>query len=173
TNDATPGPKTGEKKPPYFPSVFRPQFEAIAGPSGFTDVYITNYVLVEAASDVIRGGFPWRDLELGEQIIKPDFEGVYGVPFIVGARKGFPNFNEFAMFSRFEIVRRLEFRRVLGSVPIVETNQLVTVTVTNSFGIEAWNSYNSTSAYPRRIELIVGVRPSSQVTNSVRVYPLV
>jgi len=44
------------------------------------------------------------------------------MPLIIGARKGFPNFNEFSMQTRIYISRLLEFRRAMGD-PIVQPSR--------------------------------------------------
>ena len=36
---------------------------------------------------------------------------VYGVPWIIGAKKGFPNFNELAMENAFQLTRKLQVTR--------------------------------------------------------------
>ena len=36
---------------------------------------------------------------------------VYGVPWIIGAKKGFPNFNEFEMENIFQLTRKLQLTR--------------------------------------------------------------
>lgn len=79
---------------------------------------------------------------------------VWGVPVLVGAKKGLPNFNEFAMQTGLFVSRLLEFRRAPNDSkgPIKETNQMYVVGITNAFGLEAWNSYGD--AYPRSLRLI-------------------
>jgi hypothetical protein len=36
---------------------------------------------------------------------------VYGIPPIIGVKKGYPNFNEFALQTRVQITRRVELRK--------------------------------------------------------------
>ena len=36
---------------------------------------------------------------------------VYGIPLVIGAKKGFPNFNEFAMQTQVQVTRKLQFHR--------------------------------------------------------------
>jgi len=85
-----------------------------------------------------------------------DLDMVNGIPLIIGAKKGFPNFNEFSMQSYVYAGRLLEFRRPPGSdpknTPVNQTNQMYVLNITNSFGLEAWNSY--ASVYPRPLQLI-------------------
>jgi len=37
---------------------------------------------------------------------------VYGVPLVIGAKKGFPNFNEFGLLQDVNVARNLIFHRV-------------------------------------------------------------
>jgi len=61
--------------------------------------------------------------------------------FVVGAKKGFPNFNEFVLLNDLMVSRKLEFHRNVAGGPIVRTNQTYSVGISNAFGIETWNSY--------------------------------
>ena len=80
---------------------------------------------------------------------------VYGVPWIIGAKKGFPNFNKFSMQNVVQITRKLQIRR--SKIPttsvsdFVFTNQLYAFNISNSIGIDCWNSY--TNPYPNRCRL--------------------
>ncbi len=170
-HDATTGPKDVVKPEslPYYPSVFRPQFEQM--PNG--DVYITNYVLMtEKASDLLNDrDRKWHDLDSRGLFPTPvgRDDQVYGIPLIIGARKGYPNFNEFALMTSAEAVRRLEiFREVDGAEPKA-TNQTFIMRITNQVWFEARNSYQSN--YPRRLDLIFGIRSESVVTNSFTRFP--
>ncbi len=74
---------------------------------------------------------------------------VYGVPWIIGAKKGFPNFNEFQMENVFQLTRKLQLTRPNTTVnyssnPGAYTfSQQLTVSLTNMFGVECWNSYRA------------------------------
>jgi hypothetical protein len=138
------------------PTVFRPQFRVAGG-----NVFITNYV---EETGVAFLGNPWLDLHNPADRLalqgNPN-ANVYGVPLVVGAKKfnygtnytGFPNFNEFTLESLIEITRKVEARRPATNAPINQTNQLLIVGITNTFGIEAWNSY--LQAFPGTIEVRV------------------
>lgn len=88
---------------------------------------------------------------------------VGGLPVIVGARKGYPSFNEFGVQSLFSVTRRLEFVKTnttnAGPLnlsrgrPLAFTNQSLIIGLTNIIGFEAWNSY--TGAFPRPLQLVV------------------
>lgn len=155
-------PRSSSEEPRYFPSVFRPVFEKDNG-----TVYIVNYKLVPNYSSVKN--MPWRHLESGEvSLLAPD-DGVYGIPFIVGARRGFPNFNEFAMQTVTLATRRLDYYRQQGEDRLSLTNQLLTLTVSNQVSMEAWNSYRT--PYPRTLNVIYGNRSTAVVANNNGAFP--
>ncbi len=103
-----------------FPSVFRPVFTRsndIVNGITRTDFYISGYTNSDDASLGGRGPGPtpaMRDLNdprqralLGQNLN----DMVYGIPVIIGAKKGLPNFNELAMETMIQMTRKLEFRR--------------------------------------------------------------
>src|SRR5207244_409575 len=94
-------------------------------------------------------------------------DNVYGVPWVIGAKKGFPNFNEFSLETAVQVSRKLELRRLAARTFL--TNQMYVVGISNIFGIEAWNSY--TQALRRLpttpLELVVSNRYSFVLTNIV------
>jgi hypothetical protein len=161
---------------PYFPSVFRPIFRR----SG-TNVVIAGYREVVNA-DMARAnlaplmveldstnppisvfpalGTPFSPIDKNEPMVS-------GVPLIIGAKKGFPNFNELAMQTQIFVSRLLEFRRGVNNGPVTQTNQMYVVGVTNTFGIEAWNSYLTN--YSRDLQLVTTVNMTATMTNELGV----
>jgi hypothetical protein len=138
------------------PTVFRPQFQVVGG-----NVFITNYV---EETGVAFLGNPWLDPHNPADRLALQGNAnanVYGVPLVVGAKKfnygtnytGYPSFNEFTLESLIEITRKVEVRRPATNAPINQTNQLLIVGITNTFGIEAWNSY--LRAFPNTLEVRV------------------
>src|SRR5262249_6952309 len=79
----------------------------------------------------------------------PHREMVYGIPVVVGAKKGFPNFNLFAMQTATTVSRNLWYHRL--STTSFETNQNYNMGISNVFGVEAWNSYNTNFTRPYSI----------------------
>jgi hypothetical protein len=79
----------------------------------------------------------------------PNGVNVYGVPWIIGAKKGFPNFNEFSMENVVGITRRLQVIRpaINPSTSVdfsgFQTNQMYTMCISNQLGVECWNSYTN------------------------------
>ncbi len=153
-----------------FPSVFRPLYvDEFGAKSGSNRVWIVGYrevgELTNAADQLLISTntlvpFPpnparfFHDLDDPlDRPVKPQ-DMVYGVPLIIGAKKGFPNFNEFAMQSDISATRKLTFHRPNVSSQPTSTNQIFNFGVTNMMAIEAWNSYST--AYARSLR-VVGV----------------
>ncbi|HVU27890.1 MAG TPA: hypothetical protein VHG71_09165 [Verrucomicrobiae bacterium] len=150
-----------------YPSVFRPTFWVVTE-NGFKNVYINSYrqVLPFDAADLSLnesfGGLLAQptnatDLPFGFS----DSLNVYGAPWIIGAKKSFPNFNEFSLESIVGMTRRLQVTRTATNQPPptpvnfanFHTNQMYTMVVTNSLGVECWNSYNDT--YSNNVRIVV------------------
>ncbi|MDE3066828.1 MAG: hypothetical protein KGJ60_04670 [Verrucomicrobiota bacterium] len=142
-----------------YPSVFKPLFLVQGTPAGVvTNILIvgyqavTNFTRFPAYNDPQL--FPpvdWHNLRAGFSAINygPNGVNVFGVPWIIGAKKGFPNFNEFSMESVVGITRRLQVTRPATNTATVNlaafrTNQMYIMTVTNFLGVECWNSYTNT-----------------------------
>ena len=141
---------------PFLPTVFRPLFTNDQG-----IIYISGYE-EEPGTNILA--VPLRDLSSADdrQALQPT-DMCRGIPAIIGARKGFPNFNELAMQTQVSVTRRLEFRRPdLGS-PVNETNQMYLMSISNSFGVEAWNSYQT--AFSRDLLLLASADLTAVVTN--------
>ena len=79
---------------------------------------------------------------------------VYGVPWIIGAKKGFPNFNEFSMENAFQITRKLEVTRSATHMALdVWHEPDVFHEHQQHLGVECWNSYNA--SYSNPVEIMV------------------
>jgi hypothetical protein len=142
------------------PTVFKPVFQREG-----TRIFITGYVEVVGDSTPLLTR-P-RDLRDAADVaaLQPN-DNVYGVPWIVSARKGLPNFNEFAFQSVFQITRRLQItRNRLDADPSTfQTNQMYLLSISNILGAEVWNSYRSN--YTRPVEIMVANAMSLCLTNS-------
>ncbi|MCW5556075.1 MAG: hypothetical protein KIS67_28450 [Verrucomicrobiae bacterium] len=142
---------------PYLPSVFRPRFTN----DGQT-IYICGYE--EAGPAALTN--VWRDLnDPADRDALQEGDYVHGIPVVIGAKKGFPNFNEFAMQSVFQITRRLQLTRPSVSAPrsTWQTNQVFIMGISNILGVELWNSYRSN--YPRTMHIVVENNIAMQLTN--------
>jgi hypothetical protein len=134
-----------------FPSVFRPTFNVVLE-NGYTNVYVNGYEQVFSVSGL---NDPIFNLPYDVNALAPDLGfgtftnvNVYGVPWIIGAKKGFPNFNEFAMENAFQLTRKLQVTRASTNATITpitsyKVNQMFNLSVTNQLGVECWNSYAS------------------------------
>ena len=102
-----------------YPSVFRPQFTAGAVTNGVTNVFLTGFT--NDASYSTLG--PW--LAANRQ---------YGIPCVIGAKKGFPNFNEMTLQTDIQVTRKLQFIRPETNLPPNQTNQMYILGISNTFG---------------------------------------
>lgn len=166
---------------PKFPTVFRPYLRREESTDGFgvtrTNIYIAGYLsqeeLQQQSGTVLNPtGFVARanywDLN-GTNVVNlvPTAEDIQndpsrrvqpmalGVPLVIGAKKGLPNFNEIAMETAIQIQRNIQLRRPNRNSLPNETNEFYFLGITNVFAVEAWNSYQA--AYPRPLSIAVEV----------------
>lgn len=141
-----------------YPSVFRPLFSRDADGYG-TNVFIsgfTNLVSVNLADlNDHQLDLPMDAVDLSTMsgpVINQALN-VYGIPWIIGARKGFPNFNEVAMENIFQLTRRIQVTRATptAAVSTYDYNQMYMVNLTNQLGVECWNSYKGSYTNPLTI----------------------
>jgi hypothetical protein len=136
----------GGPESPFLPSVFRPVFRVQDG-----NVFIGDWVEE-------TGGTNWwfkpRNLKNPADLaaVQPD-DNVFDVPWIIGAKNGFPNFNEFAMQSVARVTRRLQLRKPTPSSRLTSTNQMFLVGISNVMAVELWNPYPSN--YSRAVDIFV------------------
>lgn len=86
------------------------------------------------------------------------------IPPVIGARKGFPNFNEFSQRTVVDVTRKLEFVRLTTNSPPNATNQMYVVGISNALMAEAWNPYSV--AYPRQLTVESAVLSTLWITNA-------
>jgi hypothetical protein len=162
-------PPTGGTNAIPLPSIFRPIFQVGSVVKGSVPgIYITGYEEVTDNSIAIPATAPiFRDLnDPNDRAAMKARDMVYGVPLVVGAKKGLPNFNELALETKMYVTRKLEFRRPATSA-VNETNQMYIVGVSNVFAVEAWNSYSN--ALNHQLQMIVSTDISMQFSNEVGV----
>ncbi|MGH7866395.1 MAG: hypothetical protein ACREP9_01915, partial [Candidatus Dormibacteraceae bacterium] len=161
---------------PYRPSVFRPLFRRKDTPSG-PQVFIVGYREVSGtalAEPVLGPRMVYLEDGMDKALLIPPIGSltqpmeraeplVGGIPLVLGARKCFPNFNEFAMQTGVLVSRLIEFRRTSLNGPVTLTNQMYTLMLSNIFGVEAWNSYSN--AYPRSLQLLATISLTTVITN--------
>jgi len=137
----------------FYPSVFRPTFW-VTNENTFKNVYINGYTYVNKVQDENDPNYfntpeDAETLALALPGSKQTTINVYGVPWIIGAKKGLPSFNQFFMLSGVQVTRKLQVTRPITAAnptpPIRSfyTNQLYQFSITNSLGCSLWNSYVS------------------------------
>jgi hypothetical protein len=138
------------------PSVFRPFFRnygtniVIVGYGAVTNLEVLSATNRDLAVPSERASLQANDL-------------VYGIPLVIGAKKGLPNFNEFALQTFVQATRKLQFVKASVGAKPFQTNQMFILGISNVFGVEAWNSYRL--PYPRPLQLQVGVDLTGVLTN--------
>ena len=168
-----------------YPSVFRPILYKTVSVSGVTNVTIVGYQDIALLLQTIpfdslqsqHAPLDRPDAVLGEvHSLKlgytPDLKisanqqygNVWGLPWIIGAKKGFPSFNEFSVQDVVKVTRKLQVSRPDTNSPPNATNQMYVISVTNSLGVEFWNSYtNGYTNLLRNIHVVVNDNPSMQM----------
>lgn len=132
---------------PHLPTVFRPLF---AG-SG-TNIFISGYERVTDATILDRMRlYDLNNPDDRRRLTNDPLAVVYNVPLLIGAKKGFPNLNEFALQNVAQLTRKVELRRPSITARPNQTNILYQLTISNQFGIEAWNSYTQNFSRALRI----------------------
>jgi hypothetical protein len=127
-----------------YPSVFRPLF----GPGPVPGV---NYIVGYVKDNDVNSLTAWLN------------SNTNGIPLVVGAKKGFPNFNEFTMWSEFLVERKLQLTRLATNLPPNSTNLMYALSISNNFGVELWNSYQA--IYPRPVTITISNFTYGLLTN--------
>ena len=167
--DATTGSKRGEEFP-YFPSIFRPFFSERNG-----NVYITDYTLISEieSADSFRSNllYRWRDLESGDTLSSQDGSKdlVYGIPLILGARKGFPSFSEVGVVSVAQATRKLTMYRSTPGKEWDKLEQQYSLQARTMVQVEARNPYDY--SYPRPLEFLTGLKVGLEVKERTNAVP--
>jgi hypothetical protein len=127
------------------PSVFRPIYKPIVE-NGIRIIHIVGYEEVEDTQPLFQR--PWRDLtNPAEAAALQPGDNAYGVPWVIGVRKHWPNLNELYSENTVLVTRRLQATRN-PATRAVTYNQSYEIGVTNVFGLEMWNAYTQTLSAP-------------------------
>ena len=141
-----------------YPAVYRPVFYRDPA-SG--NVFINGYQLVPSVTGiddpVLAAPVDIAAVASGAVPVSTNLN-IYGVPWIIGARKGFPGFYEFNVLNAVQVTRRLQFGR--GSTNTINpanyiTNQMYIMSISNSVGVSLWNSYDSNYVGTGNIQIFV------------------
>ena len=148
----------------FYPTIFRP----IVSTDG-TNVYISGYEEV----DTTNTSFLTVPVDLNEAVNRGRISNdtrinIYGMPWIIGAKKGLPNFNQVALQSVAQLTRILQMTRpstntLLSS--LYRIRQALIIGVSNVLGVEVWNSYSNN--YPRAAYIQADGDLSITLTNDV------
>ncbi len=154
----------------FYPSVFRPIFSSDA--TG-TNIFISGYEPVASVSGIndARLALPVEASALAAPGVPftNSAVNVYGIPWIIGAKKGLPGLSQFSMVNAAQFTRKLQVVRNFIGGPFW-TNQMLILTITNNLGISFWNSY--ANDYPTNyagdlnLSIVVHSEAQSVVTNS-------
>ncbi|MEY4917316.1 MAG: hypothetical protein RL616_1229 [Verrucomicrobiota bacterium] len=135
-----------------YPHVFRPQFLVNLNADLTKNVFITGYEEVRGVSGISDVQLA-QPIDIGALTVGTHAyptRNVYGVPWIVGAKKYLPNFNAFYSFNTLQVGRKLQFTRTAvegwsqGTTSShFMTNQMLVMSITNHMGFSFWNSYMS------------------------------
>ena len=161
----------------FFPDVFRPTFW-VTNELGYKNVYINGYEWIYSST---QPDFPLASvpvdvtsLPAGVSAVNyPNGVNVYGVPWIIGAKKGFPNFNEFSMNNVVQITRKLQITKANAGFPpqFSYTNVSYVFGIGSSLGIEFWNSYTNNYLDPvNPVQIVVRDTVSMTLTNGAPPY---
>jgi hypothetical protein len=170
----------------FYPDVFRPIFEKDV----FTNIFIVGFTNLGPLNSVsgtndIQLATPYTIQQLGSTTDFPNYNtplitagsyvNVYGVPWIIGAKKGFPNFNKFGMQTTIQASRRLQVTRstiptVLGTTKF-QTNQLLAFTINNTLNADCWNSYSNSYNDNSQVTIYALDTLSMAATNNVNPTP--
>jgi hypothetical protein len=133
---------------------------------GSGQISIVGYQEVTSADTPILVGatFPHDLSDPADRTVKP-LDMVYGIPLVIGAKKGLPNFNKLASEMMVQVTRKIQYHRPGDSTtePVNEIDQMYIIGLSNVVGVEAWNSYAAN--YPRSIDLVVWPDISVLLTN--------
>ncbi len=144
------------------PSVFRPLF----GWSGNT-LLIVGYtnVTTDFYTQIGQGFKMLTDPTICSN------DNVWGIPWVVGAKNNPPAFNEYCYSTAVLAERKLLFIRATGSNgqpdvnrPPAYTNQFLEMSISNQFGVEAWNFARSN--YTNGMTIVASNQVSITITNN-------
>ena len=157
--------------PPFYPTVLRPIFQTRTG-NNRTNIVIVGYeeagsgpAFVTELLDANR----WKDLYDLRAPVQP-YDFVYGIPLLIGAKQGYPNFNELMVETTVQIERKAEVvKEYVGQEFPRYTNQMYVLGISNVVGLEAWNSYGPNThpggSFPRPLVMFAACELKTVLTN--------
>lgn len=146
----------------FYPSVFRPLFwkTNVVDSTGATQtcIDIVGYQYVQEPLTPSGPPIFYSPLDVADPNIPFGLSGmtnnIYGIPWVIGVKKGLPNFNGLEIENYFYIQRQLQFNRqnadqfsagtsfsAVAAGRGLTTNQMYLMGISNAVGMEDWNSY--------------------------------
>ncbi len=158
-----------------YPSVFRPMFTAIQD-GNYQDLFITGYTEVFSVSGTndVQLAKPYDVYAAPYALTGPNSVlNVYGVPWIIGAKKGLPNFNEFYSRNLVQVKRKIQFTRTNPlKAGATATNEMFIMSITNQLGFGLWNSYNNKYNNTGALTVYLNDELSMTLTNGLHTWGL-
>ncbi len=149
---------------PFAPTVLRPQLAL----RNATNVFLVGFAEVTNTFEQVLNNSRWLNLKNPADLRAVTTNDIIvGMPWVIGAKKGYPNFNELEMQLEVQTTRRIKLRKPsagTGALPN-QTNQMYVFDIGINTGVEAWNSYQT--AYPRNLEVRVTNIISAALTNKL------
>jgi len=130
----------------FYPTVYRPTFYN----DGQGNIYITGYQqvtnVIGPADPQLGNFYNITHLPVGVS----SNVNMYGVPWIIGAKKYMPNFNTLYSYDTIQVTRKMQVNRPTGTTLYTRnnqnqfsTNEMVVLSITNHVGFSFWNSYGN------------------------------
>ena len=160
-----------------YPCIYRPLFSRdTAG----TNIYISGYELVNGSDNLptpplFISQFP---VDVNDPVVQAAIavaplqsqRNIYGAPWVIGAKKGFPNLNQIALQSVSQMTRKLLvsrplIRNLVNGWTDYHAKQMFVIGVSNNLAVEVWNSYNT--IYPRPLYIQADCKMTVELTNAL------
>jgi hypothetical protein len=158
-----------------YPSVFRPMFTAVQD-GNYRDLFITGYTDVPSVSGTgdPQLATPNDVYVVAYALTVPNsVQNIYGVPWIIGAKKGLPSFNELYSLNLLQVIRKLQLTRTNPLKPgATATNEMFIMSITNQLGFGLWNSYNNNYNNTGPLTVYLNDALSMTLTNSLHTWGL-
>jgi Tfp pilus assembly protein PilX len=160
-----------------YPSVFRPIFYA-TNYGGVRAVFIAGYTDMSTNTTAFSLQMSKPFVDIPSAPSSDPNANLWGIPWVVGAVKGLPAFDRFVANTTWMVTRKLLFRRQpvaasgrganmgIPNLPPQYTNQFFIMSVTNTFGMDAWNAYSNNIILNAPFTIIATNYVSIVLTNS-------
>jgi hypothetical protein len=138
----------------FYPSVFRPRFFR-SGTGASTIIYINGYSEVTSNIDFSQPYDLRRPTDFGKFPTGTSTENIYGIPYVIGARSGFPHFNGYSMTPIVDVARYLQIvKEAVGSTnsKAWHTNVFYTLSISNAQNVACWYP-NTNTSYSRAVRI--------------------